>query len=134
MVVGDQNGIHVLGIWWFVSEEFYCKASVVFLVNSFMLVQEAMESPAFPHIIELKLMNLKMYILINIFLSPKIMLKSSKLYVFALETSRKHLFPFSLLLTVKCINKQGKLRFYKCLPQKMYFRVILNFSKKWNAS
>ena len=66
-----------------------------------------MESPAFPHIIEIKLMNLKMYKLINIFMSPKIMQKGSKLYVFALETSRKHLFPFSLLPTGKCINQKN---------------------------
>ena len=66
-----------------------------------------MESPAFPHIIEIKWMNLKMYKLINIFMSPKIMQKGSKLYVFALETSRKHLFPFSLLLTRKCINQKN---------------------------
>ena len=66
-----------------------------------------MESPAFPHIIEIKLMILKMYKLMNIFMSPKIMQKRSKLYVFALETSRKHPFPFSLLLTGKCINKKN---------------------------
>ena len=40
-------------------------------------------------------------------MSPKIMQKGSKLNVFALETSRKHLFPFSLLPTGKCINQKN---------------------------
>ena len=53
-----------------------------------------MESPAFPHIIEIKLRKLKMYNLMNIFMSPKIMHKRSKIYVFALETSGKHPFSF----------------------------------------
>ena len=53
-----------------------------------------MESPAFPHIVEIKLMNLKLYKLMNIFMSPKIMQKRSKLYVFAVETSRKVPLPF----------------------------------------
>ena len=58
------------------------------------MLQEAMESPAFSHIIEIKLMKLKMYKLMNIFMSPKIMQKRSKLYVFALEKSGKRPFPF----------------------------------------
>ena len=52
-------------------------------------------------------MKSKIYKLMNIFMSPKIMQKRSKLYVFALETSRKHTFLFSLLLTGKCINQKN---------------------------
>ena len=58
------------------------------------ILQEAMESPAFPHIIEIKLIKLKIYQLMNILMFPKIMQKCSKPYFFALETSGKHPFPF----------------------------------------
>ena len=50
-----------------------------------------MESLAFPNIIEMKL---KLYKLMNIFMSPKIMQMHIKLYVSPLETSGKHPFPF----------------------------------------
>ena len=55
-----------------------------------------MESPAFPNIIE---MILKLYKLMNISMSPKIMPKRSKLYVFALQNIRKT--PFSILIAAK---------------------------------
>ena len=60
------------------------------------------KAPPFPHIIDIKLMKL-----VNIFMSPKIMQKRIKLYVFALETSGKRSFPFSLLLSGKCINQKN---------------------------
>lgn len=44
------------------------------------------KAPPFPHIIEIKLVNIFMY--------PKIMQKCSMLYVIALETSGKRPFPF----------------------------------------
>ena len=69
--------------------------------------QEAMESSAFPNIITMKLMKMNMYKLMNISMSPKIMQKRSKLYVFALETSGKRPFPFWLLLRGKCINQKN---------------------------
>ena len=50
-----------------------------------------MVSPTFPNIIEMKL---KLYKLMNILISPKIMPRRSKLYVFALETSENTLFHF----------------------------------------
>ena len=62
-----------------------------------------MESSAFPNKIKMKL---KMYKLLNIFMSPKIMQKRSKLYVFSLETSVKHPLPFWLLLRGKIINQK----------------------------
>ena len=46
-----------------------------------------MESSAFPTIIRAKLMELKMYDLMNIFLSPKIMQMHIKLHIFSLEPS-----------------------------------------------
>ena len=52
-----------------------------------------MESSAFPS--KIKMMKLKMYKLMNIIMSPKIMQKPSKLDVFPLETSGKHPLSFS---------------------------------------
>ena len=57
-------------------------------------IQKAMESSAFPNIIMVKLMKLKMYTLMNISMSPKIMQMHIKLYIFSLETSGKYPFPF----------------------------------------
>ena len=51
-----------------------------------------MESYAFPN--KIKLTLIENVFIDEYFLSPKIMQKRSKLYVFALEASRKHPFQF----------------------------------------
>ena len=69
------------------------------LGSKFTLVQEAMESPAFPHMIEIKLMKLKMYKLINIFMSPKNMQKAQKALCLCTGNMRK--IPFFILIIAK---------------------------------
>ena len=68
------------------------------------ILQEAMESSAFPIIIRVKLMKQKMYQLMNISVFPKIIQMLIELYVSSLETSGKHPFLFWLVLRGKCIN------------------------------
>ena len=64
--------------WEFLEQAKLFKGPLVFYT-----IQEAMESSAFPNRIKMKV---KMYKLLNIFISPKITQKRSKLYVFSLET------------------------------------------------
>ena len=62
-----------------------------------------MKSSAFPD----KIDEIE-HVWVDVFISPKIMQKRSKLYVISLETLGKHPFPFWLLLRGKCIDKKAQ--------------------------
>ena len=72
-------------------------------------LQEAMESSAFRNKIKVKLVNLKVYKVTNIFMPPKITQKRIRMYVFSLETSGKHPCLFYLLLRGKYIHKKNSM-------------------------